>query len=70
MIRGTPMGQIWRLEVGQARYPLKQVFADPPPEALIEAERASFVSGVRLPPMTSAVTGLAPARNGAGTPRA
>lgn len=46
-------GQIWRLDVGPARYALKETFAAPPSEALIEAElafarRAADV-GVRLP---------------------
>jgi Ser/Thr protein kinase RdoA (MazF antagonist) len=47
------LGQIWRLDVGPARYALKEIFARPPSEALIEAElafarRAARV-GVRLP---------------------
>ncbi|MDR8409730.1 phosphotransferase [Nonomuraea sp. 3-1Str] len=46
-------GQIWRLEVGHARYALKQIFAGPPSEALIEAElafsRQAAEAGVRLP---------------------
>jgi Ser/Thr protein kinase RdoA (MazF antagonist) len=47
------LGQIWRLEVGPARYALKEIFAEPPSEALIEAELAfaerAAAAGVRLP---------------------
>jgi Ser/Thr protein kinase RdoA (MazF antagonist) len=47
------LGQIWRLEVGQARYALKEIFAEPPSQALIEAElafaRQAARAGVRLP---------------------
>jgi Ser/Thr protein kinase RdoA (MazF antagonist) len=47
------LGQIWRLDVGQARYALKEIFAEPPSEALIEAElafaRRAAEAGVRLP---------------------
>ncbi|MET7335037.1 aminoglycoside phosphotransferase family protein [Nonomuraea sp. NPDC005650] len=47
------LGQIWRLEVGPARYALKEIFAEPPSEALIEAElalaRRAAAAGVRLP---------------------
>jgi Ser/Thr protein kinase RdoA (MazF antagonist) len=47
------LGQIWRLEVGPARYALKEIFHEPPSEALIEAElafaRRAAEAGVRLP---------------------
>jgi Ser/Thr protein kinase RdoA (MazF antagonist) len=47
------LGQVWRLEVGLARYALKEIFADPPSAALIEAElafaRRAAEAGVRLP---------------------
>lgn len=47
------LGQIWRLEVGSARYALKEIFAEPPSEAVIEAElafaRRAAEVGVRLP---------------------
>ncbi|MGI5282261.1 phosphotransferase enzyme family protein [Nonomuraea polychroma] len=47
------LGQIWRLEVGPARYALKEIFAEPPSEALIAAElafaRQAAAAGVRLP---------------------
>jgi Ser/Thr protein kinase RdoA (MazF antagonist) len=47
------LGQIWRLDVGQARYALKEIFTKPPSRALIEAELAFTAraadSGVRLP---------------------
>jgi Ser/Thr protein kinase RdoA (MazF antagonist) len=47
------LGQIWRLDVGPARYALKEIFAEPPSEALIEAElafvRRAAEAGVRLP---------------------
>ncbi|MEW1845300.1 aminoglycoside phosphotransferase family protein [Nonomuraea angiospora] len=47
------LGQIWRLEVGPARYALKEIFGEPPSEALIEAElafgRRAAEAGVRLP---------------------
>jgi hypothetical protein len=47
------LGQIWRLDVGPARYALKEIFAEPPSEALIEAELAfaerAAEAGVRLP---------------------
>jgi len=47
------LGQIWRLDVGPARYALKEIFAEPPSEALIEAElafaRRAAEVGVRLP---------------------
>jgi Ser/Thr protein kinase RdoA (MazF antagonist) len=51
-LRGA-LGQIWRLEVGPARYALKEIFAEPPSRALIEAElafaRRAAEAGVRLP---------------------
>jgi Ser/Thr protein kinase RdoA (MazF antagonist) len=47
------LGQIWRLDVGTARYALKEIFAEPPSEALIEAElaftRRAVAAGVRVP---------------------
>ncbi|MFC4116776.1 phosphotransferase enzyme family protein [Nonomuraea zeae] len=47
------LGQIWRLDVGPASYALKEIFAEPPSEALVEAElafaRRAAASGVRLP---------------------
>lgn len=47
------LGQIWRLDVGSARYALKEIFAESPSEALIEAElaftRRAAEAGVRLP---------------------
>lgn len=47
------LGQIWRLDAGPARYALKEIFAEPPSEALIEAElafaRRAAKVGVRLP---------------------
>ena len=49
------LGQIWRFEVGTARYALKEIFADDGPvhPALVEAElgfsRLAVASGVRLP---------------------
>ncbi|MFG1708214.1 phosphotransferase enzyme family protein [Nonomuraea sp. M3C6] len=47
------LGQIWRLDVGPARYALKEIFAEPPSDALIEAElafaRRAAEAGVRLP---------------------
>ena len=47
------LGQIWRVDVGPARYALKEIFARPPSEALIEAElafaRRAAEAGVRLP---------------------
>jgi Ser/Thr protein kinase RdoA (MazF antagonist) len=47
------LGQIWRVEVGPARYALKEIFAEPPSDALIEAElafgRRAAEVGVRLP---------------------
>ncbi|MDP4502215.1 phosphotransferase enzyme family protein [Nonomuraea turcica] len=47
------LGQIWRLEVGPACYALKEIFAEPPSRALIDAElafaRQAAAAGVRLP---------------------
>lgn len=47
------LGQIWRLDVGPARYALKEIFADPPAETLIVAEvafgRRATEAGVRMP---------------------
>lgn len=47
------LGQIWRLEVGSARYALKEIFAEPPSETLIDAElaftRRAAAVGVRFP---------------------
>ncbi|MGH3647467.1 MAG: MFS transporter [Micromonosporaceae bacterium] len=47
------LGQIWRVDAGPARYALKEIFADPPSEALVEAElaftRRAADAGVRLP---------------------
>jgi hypothetical protein len=47
------LGQIWRLDVGPARYALKETFTSPPSGRLIEAElafaRRATGAGVRLP---------------------
>jgi len=47
------LGQIWRLDVGPERYALKEIFAEPPSEAVIEAElafaRRAAEVGVRRP---------------------
>lgn len=47
------LGQIWRLQVGPATYALKEIFANPPSEALIAAElefaRKAAAAGVLLP---------------------
>jgi Ser/Thr protein kinase RdoA (MazF antagonist) len=47
------LGQIWRLEIGAARYALKQIFSEPPTEASIRAElafaRRADDAGVRVP---------------------
>jgi Ser/Thr protein kinase RdoA (MazF antagonist) len=47
------LGQIWRVDVGPARYALKEIFAEPASEALIETElafgRRATAAGVRLP---------------------
>jgi Ser/Thr protein kinase RdoA (MazF antagonist) len=46
-------GQVWRVEVGSHRYALKELFDEPPPEALIQAELAftarAVEAGVRVP---------------------
>ncbi len=47
------LGQVWRVDAGSRRYALKEIFAEPPSEALIAAElafarRANEV-GVQLP---------------------
>lgn len=46
-------GQIWRLDIGPARYALKEIFTAPPSEAMIGAElalaRRAAEAGVRLP---------------------
>ncbi|GAA3140332.1 phosphotransferase enzyme family protein [Nonomuraea roseoviolacea] len=47
------LGQIWRVETGGARYALKEIFAEPPSVALVEAEldftRRAAGAGVRMP---------------------
>jgi Ser/Thr protein kinase RdoA (MazF antagonist) len=47
------LGQIWRLDVGSARYALKETFAGPPSESMIQAELAfayrATDAGVRVP---------------------
>jgi Ser/Thr protein kinase RdoA (MazF antagonist) len=47
------LGQIWRADIGTACYAVKEMFAEPPSEALIEAElafaRRAAAAGVRLP---------------------
>jgi len=47
------LGRIWRVEVGADRYALKEIFAEPPSEAVIAAElefaRRAAAAGVRLP---------------------
>ena len=47
------LGQIWRLDVGPRRFALKEIFDEPPSEALIEAELAfagrAVAAGIRLP---------------------
>ena len=47
------LGQVWRLEIGSARYALKEIFAEPPTEASILAElafaRRAAEAGVRVP---------------------
>jgi Ser/Thr protein kinase RdoA (MazF antagonist) len=46
-------GQIWQVQVGEARYALREIFAEPPPEPVIEAEltfaRRAAGAGVRVP---------------------
>ncbi|MFI6602163.1 phosphotransferase enzyme family protein [Nonomuraea sp. NPDC050536] len=55
------LGRIWRVEIGAARYALKEIFFEPPTQALIEAElafaRRAAGAGVRMP-------GAHPAREG------
>lgn len=47
------LGQIWRVEIGHAVYALKEIFANPPAEALIAAEldfsKRAVEAGVHLP---------------------
>ena len=47
------LGQIWRLDIGSARYALKEIFAEPPTEASIQVEldfaRRAVEAGVRVP---------------------
>jgi Ser/Thr protein kinase RdoA (MazF antagonist) len=47
------LGRVWRLSVGPDRYALKEIFAEPPSEALVAAElaftRRAAAAGVRLP---------------------
>lgn len=47
------LGQIWRLDVGDARYALKEIFAEPPSPSRIAAElafaRRAAEAGVKLP---------------------
>jgi hypothetical protein len=47
------LGQIWRLDVGPRCFALKEIFAEPPSEALIEAElalaRRAGAAGIRVP---------------------
>ncbi|MDQ3788694.1 MAG: phosphotransferase [Actinomycetota bacterium] len=47
------LGQIWRVDVGPARFALKKLFGTPPSAAVIEAElafaRRAAEAGVRLP---------------------
>jgi Ser/Thr protein kinase RdoA (MazF antagonist) len=47
------LGQIWRVELGSDRFALKEIFYEPPSEALIEAElafaRRAVAAGVRVP---------------------
>jgi Ser/Thr protein kinase RdoA (MazF antagonist) len=47
------LGQVWRLEIGSARYALKEILAEPPTDASIQAE-LSFAhrageAGIRVP---------------------
>lgn len=64
------LGRIWRLDVGPARYALKEIFAEPPSAAVIEAElafaRRAAEAGVRLPASHPGRDGhyLVPARDG------
>lgn len=50
------LGRIWRVRTATARYALKEIYSDPPSEAVIAAERA-FAAAVRIP---------APHRDGEG----
>ncbi|MFC5823922.1 phosphotransferase enzyme family protein [Nonomuraea insulae] len=47
------LGQIWRVEAGAGTYAMKEIFGEPPSEALVEAELAfaarAAAAGVRLP---------------------
>jgi Ser/Thr protein kinase RdoA (MazF antagonist) len=47
------LGQIWRVQVGPARFALKEIFAEPAPPELIEAElaftRQAAAAGLRMP---------------------
>src|SRR4051812_49958166 len=47
------LGRIWRLSVGPDRFALKEIFAEPPSEALIATElafaRRAAAAGVHLP---------------------
>lgn len=64
------LGQIWRLDVGPARYALKEMFAEPPSEALIEAElafaRRAAEAGVQLPASHPDTEGATCSRRPAG----
>ena len=47
------LGQLWRVDIGPARYALKEIFAEPPPEELVQAElafaRRAGAAGIRVP---------------------
>jgi Ser/Thr protein kinase RdoA (MazF antagonist) len=47
------LGQVWRVDVDSRRYALKEIFAEPPSEALIAAElaftRRAAEAGIRMP---------------------
>jgi Ser/Thr protein kinase RdoA (MazF antagonist) len=64
------LGRIWRLDVGPARYALKEIFAEPPSAAVVEAElafaRRAAEARVRLPASHPDHDGhyLVPARDG------
>ncbi|MEU8396835.1 aminoglycoside phosphotransferase family protein [Nonomuraea sp. NPDC048892] len=51
--RRGALGQVWRVETGAASYALKEIFGEPPAEALVAAElafaRRAAAHGVRLP---------------------
>lgn len=51
--RRGALGQIWRVETGTASYALKEIFGEPPAEALVAAElaftRRAAAHGIRLP---------------------